>query len=233
MFMPANNSKNKGNVLIICAHSDDQVLGTGATMAKLAREGYNVYSFIFSYGESSHPHMKLSHVAKTRVAESKDADSIIGGKGVFFLGLKDTKIGKDFADKKMFAKLERIFKDYKPKKIFTHSIDDALPDHRSVRDIVVNTYDKLNENNGFKTDIYSFDVWNIWNLKKRYKPALVVDVTPYFKYKIKALHAFKSQINVFSYTYLVNILYLGVYVRAVINGLRYGYRLAEVFYKIR
>lgn len=231
--MPKQNAKNKGNILVICAHSDDQVLGAGASMAKLSREGYNIYSFILSYGESSHPHMKLSHVAKTRVSESKEADAILGGSGVFFMGLKDTKIGKDFQDRDMSSKLKRIFKDYKPKKIFTHSLDDLLPDHKAVRKIVVDTYDELNEETGFKTEIYSFDVWTAWKIKERYEPMLVYDVTSHFKYKIRALHAFKSQINVFSYTYLVNLLYVGAYISAFINGLRFGYRLAEVFHRLR
>ena len=221
-----------GNILVLCAHSDDQILGVGGAVAKYAKEGYNVYTFIFSYGESSHPHIQKKHVAKMRVEESKEADKIIGGAGVFFLGLADTKIGKDFNAKNMKPKLVRILRDYKPKKIFTHSEDDLLPDHRAVREIVLDSYDFLAKK-GFSSEVYSFDVWNIWNLKKRDKPALVVDITQTFKLKIKALHKFRSQINVFSYTYLVNVLYLGVYLRAFINGIRFGYKLAEVFYKIR
>lgn len=225
--------KSKGNILILCAHSDDQVLGAGGAAAKYAKEGYKVYTFIFSYGESSHPHVEKKYVAQTRVDESKEADKILGGSGVFFLGLKDTKIGEDFYNKEMTPKLVRIIRDYKPKKIFTHSEDDFLPDHRAVKEVVLHAYDFVNKNEGFVCDVYSFDVWNIWNLKKRDKPALIVDITQTFKYKIKALHEFRSQINVFSHTYFVNILYLGVYVRAFINGIRFKCKLAEVFYKIR
>ena len=225
--------KNKGNILVICAHSDDQVLGPGGAMAKYAREGYNVYTFIFSYGEVSHPHLKRGSVAKTRVNESKEADTIIGGKGVFFLGLKDGQMKNDFERKKMMPKLKRILVDYKPKKIFTHSSDDMLPDHRFIREITLKTYDLLRKETNMKSDIYSFDVWNIWNFKKRKDPRLVVDITGTFKYKIKALHEFRSQINIFSHTYLVNILYIAVYVSAFMNGLKYGFKAAEVFYKQR
>lgn len=233
-FMGIQDKKQfKGNILILCAHSDDQVLGAGGAASKYAREGYKVYTFIFSYGESSHPHVERKHVATTRVSESREADKILGGSGVFFLGLKDAKIGADFDERKMKPKLIRILQDYKPKKIFTHSEDDLLPDHRAVREVVLGAYDYLNRKENFSCDVYSFDVWNIWNLKKRNKPALVVDITQNFKYKIKALHEFRSQINFFSHTYFVNLLYIGVYIRAVVNGIRFRCKLAEVFYKIR
>lgn len=223
----------KGSIIVFCAHSDDQVLGPGGAMARYAREGFDVYTYIFSYGEASHPHFKLSSIASVRVKESQEADSVIGGKGVFFLGVKDGKIIESFEKKKMMPKLKNIILKHKPVKIFTHSVDDMLPDHRSVRQIVLKAYDDLNKKEGFKCDVYTFDVWNIWNLKKRAKPRLVVDISDHFKFKIKALHSFKSQISFFTHTFLVNFLYVGVYFRAVINGLKFKCKFAEVFYKVR
>jgi LmbE family N-acetylglucosaminyl deacetylase len=225
--------KGKGNILVVCAHSDDQVIGPGGAMAKYAREGYNVYTIIFSYGEGSHPHMKLSYIAKVRVIESKEADAIIGGKGVMFLALKDGRMRDDFNKKNMMPKLKRILLNHKPCKIFTHSQDDLLPDHRFVRETVIDAYEHLSKKSSFNPEIYSFDVWNMWGFKKRHLPKLVVDTSDTFKYKIKALHAFKSQINFFSHTVLVNFLYIGVYVRAFVNGLKYGCKSAEVFYRVK
>jgi len=233
-----NKSKNRvntpsRNILVICAHSDDQVLGPGGTMAKYAAQGYNVYTLIFTYGEVSHPHYQFKHIAKTRVQESRDADAIIGGKGVFFFGAKDGKIIESIREKKKIPLLKRIIKNHSPEKIFTHSIDDPLPDHRAVRSLVLEAYDYLNKKEGLKSEVYSFDVWNLWNIRKRKEPKLVVDIGDTFHKKIKALHAFKSQINFFSHTILVNFLYLGVYVKAFVNGLKYRVKVAEVFYKIR
>lgn len=225
--------RSKGNILILCAHSDDQILGVGGLMAKYSSEGYNIYTYIFSYGESSHPHMQLRYIAKRRVMESKEADDIVGGSGVSFLGLKDTGIEVDFVRKNMMPKLKRIIMDNKPKKIFTHSSDDMLPDHRAVHKLVLKAYDELAREQGLSCAVYSFDVWSLWNLAKRNLPVLVVDVTDYFRYKIKALHTFKSQISFFSYTILVNFLYVATYFRAIVNGIKYGFRFAEIYYKVR
>lgn len=139
----------KGNILVICAHSDDQVLGPGGTMAKYAREGYNIYTIICSYGEASHPHMKLGYIAKTRVLESKAADEIVGGKGVVFLALKDGKLREDFIRKKMMSKFKRLILNYAPCKIFTHSGEDILSDHRFVKEIVVGACESLSKSGNF------------------------------------------------------------------------------------
>jgi LmbE family N-acetylglucosaminyl deacetylase len=228
-----NVVEQKKNILVVCAHSDDQVIGPGGTVAKLAREGYDAYTIIFSYGELSHPHMKRSYIAKVRVEESRAADKIIGGKGVFFLGLKDGAMKDDFLKKNMRKKLMNIFLRYSPEIIFTHSRDDLLPDHRFVRETVLNIYDELNRKKKLVSDVYSFDVWNVWNLLKRDKSFLVVDISGTFKYKVRALKEFKSQINFFSHTFLVNVLFVSVFVKAYIQGLRFKLKKAEVFFKLR
>lgn len=222
----------KGNILVVCAHSDDQVLGPGGAMARFAREGFNVFTVIFSYGELSHPHLKRSYVARVRVKESRVADRIIGGSGVFFLGLKDGALREDFMRKGMFVKLSDLFLKFDPVMVFTHSSDDLLPDHRFVRDCVLEVYDSLAVR-GFGCEVYSFDVWNLWNVLKRGDAKLVVDVSRYFHFKVRALREFKSQINFFSHTFLVNFLFVGVFVKAFINGLRYGFRRVEVFFRLR
>ena len=223
----------KKNIIIFCAHSDDQVLGAGGAMAKYAREGYNIYTYIFSFGELSHPHLKASYIKKIRTKESEVADKIIGGKKVEFFGLKDGVMDKEIKNKNIYFKVKNIIEEIKPEKIFTHSIDDMLPDHRVVRRCVIRAYDELNQEKNVKCDVYSFDVWNILNLAKRDNPILVVDISSTFKHKIQALHEFKSQINIFTHAYLVNLLYLGVYIKAFVYGIRYGNKLAEIFYKIR
>lgn len=37
-------------ILVIVAHSDDQMLGPGGTLVKYAKEGKEIHTVIFSYG---------------------------------------------------------------------------------------------------------------------------------------------------------------------------------------
>ncbi|MEM4260248.1 MAG: PIG-L deacetylase family protein [Candidatus Woesearchaeota archaeon] len=210
------------NVIVICAHSDDQIFGPGGTLAKFAKHGMNIYTVIFSFGELSHPWFKQAVTSKMRIIESKEADKIINGKGVFFLGLDEGKFEEQF-EKDGKEKLLNIIKQHPPKIIFTHSEDDPLKDHRSVNKIVKTLMNELK----IRADIYSFDVWNIFDLKKDKYPKFVVDISDTFSIKIAALKVFKSQ-----FITMLSLLW-SVYLRAFINGIKYKKKFVEVFYKIK
>jgi len=215
--------KSNESVLVICAHSDDQIFGPGGTIAKYAKEGKTIHTIIFSYGEGSHPWFAKIHTVKVRVKEARAVDKFIGGEGVVFLGLEDTKISSQFSEKKMYQKLRKLIVAYSPTRIFTHSVDDPLPDHRAVNRCVVETVDKMK----YPVEVYMFDVWTLFNFKKQSYAHIVVDISDTFRTKIKALRLFKSQqLALFS-------LMWSVYYRAWFHGKRNGMKYAEVFYKIR
>jgi len=225
-------TKSKGSILVICSHSDDQIIGVGGAIAKYAREGYDVHTIILSFGEGVKPHIRKDIVSKARIKEAQRADKIIGGKGVIFIGLKENRFEEDFEKRGMAENFKKIIASIKPVKIFTHSADDAHRDHRASFRIVFKTYKQMK----LKADLYTFEVWNVINFKKRNKPKLVVDTSDTFNIKIKALKAFKSQINLSTfYNYLVlnNFLFFLIYIKDVLNGIKHNTKYAEVFYKIR
>ncbi|MBN2141834.1 PIG-L family deacetylase [Candidatus Woesearchaeota archaeon] len=225
-------SSGKGSILVICAHSDDQVIGPGGAMAKYAKEGYDVHTIVLSFGESVKPHLRREVIAKMRVQESQRANKIIGGKSVTFLGLREMKFEEDYDTRKISNHFYKLLKKLKPRKIFTHSGDDAHPDHRATLRIVLRAYKDLK----LTCELYAFEVWHIFNLKKRHKPRLFIDTTDTFSKKIAALKAFKSQIKLsdfYNYLVLNNFFFFIVHIKDYINGLKNHTRYAEVFYKLR
>ncbi|KYK26311.1 hypothetical protein AYK26_05375 [Euryarchaeota archaeon SM23-78] len=224
--------KSKGSILVICAHPDDKVLGAGGAMAKYAKEGFDVHTIIMSFGEGVKPYVKREIISKTRIKEAQKADKIIGGKGVTFLGLKENRFEQDFEKRGIDKNFKKIIRKIRPTKIFTHSSDDAHSDHRATFKLVLKMYKEMN----LKADFYTFEVWHLINLKKRDKPKLVVDTSNTFKTKMKALKAFKSQIDLSTfYNYLVlnNFLFLLTYIKDLLNGIKHNTKYAEVFYKVR
>ncbi len=216
-------AKKKETVMVLCAHSDDQIFGAGGTLAKYAKEGIDIVIVVFSYGEMSHPWLKKHYIAKTRKKESEEAAKIIGAKKTIFFGLTEGKFVKEFEEKNILGKIEELLKKYKPSKIFTHSADDPLPDHKAMNTITLNACNDLNYNG----HVYSFDVWNPVKFEERDVPKMYVDITNTFEIKLKALKAFKSQ-------WLTKLwLMWSVYARALKNGLKNNCKFAEVFYKIR
>ena len=210
-------------VLVIVAHSDDQMLGPGGTLKKYANEGKEVYTVIFSFGELSHPHFKRDVIQQLRVEEAEKADRFMKGKGVTFLGLNEGKFEEEFRPKQ----LEQILLAIKPHKIFTHAQDESHPDHVAVNKVVLELYDKLHEQKKLTCDIYTFDIWRLFQTKKRISPKLVVDISDTFGDKLKAINYFKSQ------KVALIMLKWSIYVKAFIAGLRHNMRFGEVFDKIR
>jgi LmbE family N-acetylglucosaminyl deacetylase len=210
-------------VLVFCAHSDDQVFGAGGTTARLARQGADVRTIICSFGEQSHPHLQEIEVRKLRVQESKRANQVLGGSRVSFLGLREGKFWEEYEEKDWRSKLVRLLQRFKPEVIITHSSDDPHPDHRAVHRIILDLY----ERSDLHCELYAFDVWTLFNLRKRRTPRLIVDITQTFTRKLDALAVFKSQRAA-----LVTLLW-SVYAKAIWWGLKRDCRYAEVFYKVR
>ena len=219
----------KESVIVFCAHSDDQVLGVGGTIANYAKQGKKVKTVIFSYGElplSSPILLKEKHSIERRVKESQKADKIIGGSGVMFFGLVDTKVAQEIDEKDILSRMIKLIKDLKPKKIFTHNIDDPHPDHRAVRKAVVDVLYEMN----YKCDVYAFQIYTPIKLRRRNVPKLVVDISDTFKIKIKALKAFRTQFNFYAFINWIPL--FSTFVRNFMNGINNNCRFAEVFYKI-
>ena len=208
------------HVLVFCAHSDDQAIGAGGYIAKLAKDA-EIHTIICSFGEFSHPHLKPEEIRPSRIHESQKADSLLGGNGVMFLGLTEGKFVQEFTN--VEKRVIRQLREFKPDVILTHSSDDPHPDHRAVHKIVLRLHKKAKS----KAEVYTFDVWNLFNLKKRKNPKLMVDITKTFKKKLDAIALFKSQ------RVAVTALLLSVYLRAIYWGLRMGKRYGEVYYKVR
>jgi LmbE family N-acetylglucosaminyl deacetylase len=213
-------------VMVFCAHSDDHILGPGGTLAKLAKQGAKIITIIFSFGERSHPHLKEEVIKKIRVEEAKEADRLIGGSEVLFLGLQETKFMSDAERLNIRPKLKRLIQKYNPNIIMTHALDDKdVPsmDHPCVNQILMSVLDRLD----YHGKVYAFDVWNPFNFNNRFQPRLYVDISDVFHKKINALESFESQRMA-----MLTLLW-SVYARAIIYGLFNKCKYAERFYILR
>lgn len=212
------------SVLVVCAHSDDQIIGPGGTLAFYKKKMQaQIHTVILSYGESSHPWLKEEITIEMRVKEAQNADKVINGDGVIFFGLKELNFEKEIEEKNIKESLKLLILKYRPDKIFTHSPDDIHPDHRATYRLLMSVIEESN----FDIDIYVYDVWNPFNFVKRTTPKLYVDISSTMPKKRHALRCFKSQ------RFYIIIPLLWSYINAFINGLNHECRFAEKFYKVR
>ncbi len=209
-------------VLVCAAHADDEVIGCGATIAKLSKKE-KVIVLIFSYGSSSAgsltswpPFMSNKELKQRRIYESEKAGHLLGVEKTIFLGI-DSEIKEDFTSKHR-KKILDIIEEYKPNKIFYHSSKDAHPDHHAVFEIMEKIVPELN----YKPEIFTFQI-NMLDFSTE-EPKIIFDVSDEFNLKIKAMLNFKSQI--------ISILILSplVLLKGWLYGKKHGFKFAEYFY---
>ena len=207
--------------LIFSAHSDDEVIGVGGTIAKLSKNE-DVYVLIFKYGAdlpgllTSWPFMNTEKLRRIRIEEARKADKYLGVKRTIFLGL-DGDLEKNW-NANHHANVIKIINEINPDKIFVHSRFDIHKDHLFVNRKISQIIDEL----GITSEIYYYDI-NLWK-KSLGEPNVITDISKYFWKKMKALKFFKSQI--FSIMVLEPLIYL----KAMNAGKKIGKKFGEVFY---
>src|SRR3989344_6347442 len=206
-------------IMAFVAHSDDDLIGIGGTLAKYRKEGKNIVVVIFSYGEKSHPHLKEEVVSAARQKETEEIDKIFQRESIF-LGLEEGKIRQEAKEKNIKEQIKVLVRRYNPEKIFTHSASDPHPDHKAINSVVLKILRAIK----YKGGIYTFEVWNIL---KEDKPAIYIDISETFHLKKMALKKFKSQ-RLFIYP-----LWIPMLLRARSYGKKCGCKYAEKFYKIQ
>jgi LmbE family N-acetylglucosaminyl deacetylase len=120
---------NQG-IIAIGAHPDDIELGCGASLAKLSKEGFNIFAVVLSSGSKGNP------FNQNRIEESSQALSILGVNKTFFLDFEDTKLALNLHE--IIISLEKILKDISSQsnieRIYTMFEEDRHQDHRAIYD---------------------------------------------------------------------------------------------------
>jgi LmbE family N-acetylglucosaminyl deacetylase len=207
-------------ILIFCAHSDDEAVGMGGTIANYASEGKEIIKAVFSYGESSHPHFKEAIVISKRINETEKASKYIGISKTIFFGLRDTKLKIDIKRSNAYDMIRKLIKEHKPVKIFVPSVSDPHPDHQAANKAVLKVVDSFKK----KYPVYEYVVWNVIESQR---PMVFVDITKFYKKKLRYMKYFSSQ---WQYIYA---LWLPVHIRSRQYGKKHGCKFAEKFYKVR
>jgi len=203
-------------ILVLVAHSDDEVLGCGGAIAKYAQEGEYVVSIIFTSGD---PVNKKKEFIIKRRAESISAGKILGVKDTVFLGLPDNPLSTEFGSKKIKQRVTKIIHKLNPRIIFTHCPDDPHPTHAGIAHLVK----KITKET--KTTVYTFTIGSPLKIRQRDKPRLYIDISETYNKKKDALKQFHSQ-----ECWLIYFKFIA-YLNNRIAGLKSHHKYAEVFYK--
>ena len=197
------------NILVVCAHPDDETIGMGGTLKKLAK--FHKIKVIFlsegvtarrKSGYVSTPQYDISHEemkkmqkeVKVRKTHAKNALKLLGINKMRFLDLPNQELDQ-IPLLKIIKEIEKEIDETKCEAIFTHHHNDLNLDHRVAYEATLTAARPIP---GSKvSSIISFEIpaSTDWRKPYQFNPNFYVDVSNELKTKIKALAAYNYEIR--------------------------------------
>jgi LmbE family N-acetylglucosaminyl deacetylase len=190
------------NVLVVAAHPDDEVLGCGATLARLAREGRSVYVTILGEGITA----RLPQPAKADPA-SLNKMRHCSQRVAHLLGVKELSL-HDLPDNRfdsipllhVIKLVEESIERWQPTIIYTHHASDLNIDHQVVNRAVL-TAARPVQGQAVR-EIYMFEVpssteWGFQQLGPTFKPNVFVNIADTLALKLEGMKCYETEVREF------------------------------------
>ena len=176
------------SILVIGPHPDDEELGMGGTIIRLASQGHRVHLVDMTNGEPT-PFGSV----EMRAREASAAAKVMGVERTL-LGLKNREVVHDLASRHKLAAVIRV---HRPDWMFVPYPIDAHPDHVAVSKIAEDArFDAKLSKSAIvgeawypKRIIYYFCT----HLRMNFVPSFCIDITAQLDQKMKAVACYESQ----------------------------------------
>lgn len=186
------------NILVIAAHPDDEVLGCGATCARLAKEGNDIHVLILGEGITSRDARRDAVSRAKDIKALKDqtrkAGRCIGSKDIIMKDFPDNRFdGVELLD--IVKTIEEMAEKVSPDMVFTHYREDLNVDHRITFQAVITAF-RPKPGSPVK-EIYSFEIPSSteWNFPCRFSPNVFFDVSGTMSKKMNAAKVYSGEIK--------------------------------------
>jgi LmbE family N-acetylglucosaminyl deacetylase len=190
------------SVLVVAAHPDDEVLGCGGTMARLANEGQEVRIAILAEGMTSRyqereqaNQKQLDHLH----SNAQQAADKVRAKELVLCKLPDNRL--DTVPLLEVVKVvEDLIEKFNPAVIYTHHPGDLNVDHGVVHRAVLTATRPIPGQR--VREIYAFEVpssteWAFQRLEPSFRPSVFVDISATLETKVSALACYDTETRKF------------------------------------
>jgi LmbE family N-acetylglucosaminyl deacetylase len=209
-FVPykACNRAGKGPALVFAPHSDDEAIGCGGAIIKHVDNNELVHVVIVTDGrlgdhglamkirQGIGSETEVNDYIAIRQQESCKAGDILGYGKPLFWGITDRELA---CDEKMVKKVNEAINLFKPCAVYSPSIYEMHPDHRTLAMIVLKAIGRLDR----KPDLFMYEIG-----RPMPSPDILLDITDQWDQKMSAVRSFKSQLKVcpfHEYTFSLNM----------------------------
>lgn len=181
------------DILAFGAHPDDVELSASGTLLRQKSLGNSIGIVDLTAGE-----LGTRGTAETRAAEAAAASAILGLSARENLGFAD---GFFANDKEHQLAIVKMIRKYRPRVVLANAISDRHPDHGRAAELVSRAC--------FLAGLRRIETWmedqvqEAWRPEQVFhyiqdrhaKPDFVVDITPFWEGKMKAIRAFATQFH--------------------------------------
>ncbi|WP_202819748.1 PIG-L deacetylase family protein [Thaumasiovibrio subtropicus] len=213
-------------VLVVAAHSDDEALGCGGTIAKHVDNGDDVYVVFMTDGVASRVENGINE-SNERLDASKAALSVLGVKEVFRFDFPDNKMDS-VPLLSVVKEVESVISRVLPTIIYTHFQGDLNVDHYVTHKAVMTACRP--QSWCCVKEIYCFEVLSSteWNSKaeKAFLPQKIVDVAAQWDQKIEALSCYHREMRTAPHSRSIE----SVEALGTLRGATHGLDKAEAFF---
>lgn len=220
-------------ILVVASHPDDELLGLGGTIRRLANEGKEIHALIMAEGITSRSD-KREDADKNELEElKKDAQKaakIVGYESIEFCGMPDNRMDEvDLLD--IIKVVSNYIEKYHPDTVFTHHHGDLNIDHRRTCEAVLTACRPIGDYAvkrilAFETP--SSTEWN-YTYAEPFTPNVYFDVTDTLESKVEGMACYRSESTNYPHPRSAEALRsLGRY-----RGSNIGVPMAEAFMLLR
>lgn len=213
------------NVLALVAHSDDEVIGCGGTLAKHSAQGDGVYVAVLADGVSSRQNGDLT----ARDNALSGSCRILGVRLLHRFDFKDNQLDR-YPLLELVRAVEGVIGGMAFDRIYTHSRSDLNVDHRVVHDVALTLFRPLpgaSVKSIFAFETLSATHW--YGPGQMFSPQCFMDVTSSWEKKMAALTYYEMEMRPFPHARSKE----AVVSLARFRGGSVGFEKAEAFEVIR
>ncbi|MFN9708066.1 MAG: PIG-L deacetylase family protein [Burkholderiales bacterium] len=205
------------HVLVLAPHADDEILGCGGLLARLAQRGSHITVLLLTDSGGYFSGQDRLDYARLRFEESKAAAAIIGIKGLRALDIYDRHLGHT---PKALMEIVRAIQEAQPALLLAPGPSEIHPDHSAAARLALTALDWLAQ--------HALPIPEFWQYEvgQPLQPNCLIDITPVVEIKKQAMQCFPSQIK--QQDYVQHILALNTY-RTYSLPMHLGVRWAEAY----
>ncbi len=215
----------RNKVLIVAAHSDDEVLGCGGTIAKLTQQGNQVAVIFMTNGVSSRNEKDELNKIQERKLNSERAAEILGIAQITQCDYPDNCLDT-VPLLHVTQSIEEELRKFQPEIVITHFANDLNIDHSTVARATLTATRPLAGLSVKKVLGFEVNSSTEWAFDApHFKPNYFVNISETFSLKIDAMRAYERELRESPHPRSIE----GIETLALLRGNSSGYQYAEAF----